>query len=43
MDIFKLYSVLPVPLQNILCTLKGYSLNRQRYGGGGITLIISNL
>lgn len=42
MDLFKIYSHLPVALQNALCTAKGIQLDRQRYRGG-IALIISNL
>lgn len=33
MDIFRIYEKLPVILQNVSCTLKGYSLDRQRYKG----------
>lgn len=34
MDLFKIYSHLPVALQNALCTAKGIQLDRQRYRGG---------
>lgn len=33
MNYFSLYSKLPVWMQNILCSLKGFMLHRQRYGG----------
>lgn len=33
MNLFSIYSLLPVWAQNILCSIKGYSLNRERYGG----------
>lgn len=34
MDTFKIYSILPISLQNLLCSIKGYKLNNQRYRGG---------
>ncbi len=33
MNFFKIYSLFPVFIQNILCSLKGYKLERERYGG----------
>ncbi len=33
MDFFKIYSRFPVFIQNILCSIKGYKLERERYGG----------
>lgn len=33
MNVFEIYSNLPVALQNFLCSLKGYKLNKERYGG----------
>ncbi len=34
MNTFELYSFMPISLQNILCTIKGYQLDRLRYRGG---------
>ena len=34
MNIFKLYSLFPVSVQNMFCTLKGYQLENQRYSAG---------
>lgn len=33
MNTFSLYSSLPIDIQNMFCTIKGYQLDRQRYGG----------
>lgn len=33
MNFFKIYSLFPVFIQNILCSIKGYKLERERYGG----------
>lgn len=33
MNLFSLYSILPVSVQNKLCTFRGYQLSRMRYGG----------
>lgn len=34
MNTFELYSFMSISLQNILCTIKGYQLDRLRYRGG---------
>lgn len=34
MKLFDIYSRLPVFMQQALCNIKGYQLDKQRYGGG---------